>query len=87
LIGPSSLDQGLHDRADVAYQRCGDGLVAVQLGGLDVYLDERRVGVPLRRLAVAQQPVQSGADEHHHIGTSQRERSSGSRGLRVAVGD
>ena len=36
LIGLGSLDQGLHNRADVADQRCGDRLVAVQLGWLDV---------------------------------------------------
>jgi len=63
-----------------------DGLVAVQLARFDIDLDELRVGVPLRRLAVAQQPVQPGPNEHHDIGATQRQRAGGCHRLWVAVG-
>ncbi len=40
----------------------------------------------MRRIAVTEQPVQPCADEHHHVGPLQRQRSGGGRRLRVVVG-
>ena len=76
----------VHHRADVADERRGDGLVAVHLGCGDVDLDELGVGVPLRRIAMSEQPVQPCTDEHHHVGPLQRQRAGGRRRLRVVVG-
>ena len=85
----------LHHRADVSGQRGGNRLVAVELGRLDVDLDELGVGAPLRRFAVAEQPVQPGADEQHHVGprkASERAAatdcgwSSGSSPLAIDIG-
>ncbi len=96
LTGLGPLEESLHHRADVADQRGGDGLVAVHLGRRDVDLDELGVRVPLRRIAVAEQPVQAGTDEHHDVGLacSASERavaadcgwSSGSRPFAIDIG-
>ena len=83
-FGP--LEERLHHRADVTDERSRDGLVAVHLRGCDVDLDELGVGVPLRRIAMSEQPVQAGTDEHHHVGPLQGQRPGGGRRLRVVVG-
>ena len=37
-------------------------------------------------VAVTQQPIQPGPDQHHHVRAGQRKRSCGRDGLRVGVG-
>ena len=86
LAGLRPLQQCLHHRFDVTDERGGDGLVAVHLVRGDVDLDELGVRVPLRRIAVSEQPVQACADEHHHVGPLQGQRAGGGRRLRVVVG-
>jgi len=81
------LDERLHHRADVAGQRCGDRLVAVELGRLDVDLDELGIGIPLRRVAVAEQPIEPGTDEHDDVGFAQSQRTRRGDRLRMIVGD
>ncbi len=44
LVDRRAFDEGRGDRFDVTHQRRGDRLVAVELGGVDVDLDEPRVG-------------------------------------------
>ena len=55
--------------------------------GLDVDLDELGVGIPLRRLAVAEQPIEPGTDEHDNVGFAQSQRTRRGDRLRMIVGD
>ena len=62
--------------------------VAVHLLGLDVDLDEplRSRLAPGLALAVRQQPVEAGADQHHDVGVLQHRRARRARALRMRVG-
>ena len=71
---------------DVAhYGRC-DGSVAVDLFRFDVELDKLRRGVPLLALAVGEQPVETGTDEHYHIGLTEHEATRRGGTLGMVVG-
>jgi hypothetical protein len=73
--------------ADVADHGGDDLDVAVHLPRLDVDLDEPLgLVAPGLALAVRQQPVETGADQHHHVGFLQHERARRPRRLRVGVG-
>jgi hypothetical protein len=88
LAGVDADQQRRHAGTDVADQRRGDGHVAVDLGRGDVDLDEL-LGVgraPGLALAMRQQPVQAGADQHHDIGLLQHVGARGGRRQCMVVG-
>src|SRR5581483_7211194 len=89
-LGPAAAhlgQQSAHARADIAHDRRHDLDVAVHLLGLDVDLDEllRRIA-PGLALAVAQEPIEAGADHHHHVRILEHGRARGARALRMRVG-
>src|SRR5690242_712486 len=89
-LGPAvahAVEQRGDARADVADHRRGDLDVAVHLLGLDVDLNELlRCIAPGAALAVAQQPVEAGADHHHDVGVLQHRRARRTGALRMGIG-
>ena len=85
LAGLERRQKGRDGRGDVAHHGGGDGPVAVDLGRQDVELNESRPRRPRWALAVAQEPVQPRADQHHGIGVRQGVRPGRRRRLRVVV--
>ena len=76
-----------HAGADIADHGCGDLDIGIHFLRLDVDLDEllRRIA-PGLALAVRQQPVEAGADQHHHVGIFQDRRARGTGALRMEIG-
>ena len=66
-------NQHIERRLDVAHHGCCDRTVAVDLLGLDIKLDKLHGGIPFLTLAMGEQPVEAGTDEHHHIGLTEHE--------------
>src|SRR6266851_1473355 len=95
-LGPVRADAGeqrRHAGTDVAHHRGVDADVAVHLLRRDVDLDEFLaapvlvvLAAPGLALAVREQPVQAGADQHHHVGLGQHVGAGGGSGLLVRVG-
>ena len=75
-----------HGGRDIAHHRRDDGAITVHFRRHDVELNKLRRRRPLRALAVAEQPVQARADQHHHIGMRQREGARRGNRLRMVVG-
>ncbi|MNK97059.1 hypothetical protein D3C87_1173740 [compost metagenome] len=73
-------------RTNVTHYGRGDGHVTVHLGRRDVDLDELLRLAPGLAFAVRQQPVQAGADQHHHVSFRQHVRTCGRGRLRVCIG-
>ena len=73
--------------ADIADDGRDDLDVGVHFLGLDVDLDEfLRRFAPALALAVRQQPVETGADQHHHVGFLQHRRACRARAQRMQIG-
>src|SRR6266498_2106336 len=87
-LAAHTLEKRGYAGADVADQRSDDLDIAVHLLGLNVDLDEllRSKLAPSLALAVRQQPVEAGADQHHDIGVFQHRRARRTRRLRMRVG-
>ncbi len=86
-VAAHAVEQRRYAGADVADHGSDDLDVAVHLLRLDVDLDEllRRVA-PGLALAVRQEPVEPGADQHHDVGVLQHRRACRAGALRMRVG-
>ena len=86
-VAAHALEQRGDAGADIADHGGDDLDVGIHFLRLDVDLDEflRRIA-PGLALAVRQQPVEAGADQHHDVGVLQHGRARGTRALRMRVG-
>ena len=86
-LAAHAVEQRRDAGADVAHHRSDDLGIRVHLLRLDVDLDEclRRVA-PGLALAVRQEPVEPGADQHDDVGLLQHRRACGAGTLRMRVG-